>query len=62
MLAVEDVIVFKLIAWRPRDQQDIDSILRARHQLDTPYIEKWANEWEVADRWATARQRAAEHF
>ncbi len=28
LLTVEDVIVHKLIAWRPQDQDDIASILR----------------------------------
>lgn len=54
-LAPEDVIVHKLIAWRTRDQDDIRSILAAGHALDEPYIERWAGEWDVADRWSEAR-------
>jgi hypothetical protein len=53
-LSVEDVIVHKLIAWRPRDQEDVASILAAGHELDTEYIEHWAAEWEVSDRWREA--------
>lgn len=53
-ITVEDVIVHKLIAWRRRDRDDIQSILAAGHRLDVAYIERWAAEWDVADRWAKA--------
>jgi GAF domain-containing protein len=55
VLTVEDVIVHKLIAWRPRDRDDVASILRAGHALDEGYIELWAGEWDVRDRWEQAR-------
>jgi hypothetical protein len=55
VITVEDVIVFKLLAWRPRDRADIASILAAGHGLDETYIEHWAREWQVADRWAQAK-------
>jgi hypothetical protein len=51
-LSPEDVIVHKLVAWRPRDRDDIESILAARETLDVAYIEKWAREWGVLERWA----------
>lgn len=54
ILTPEDVIIHKLIAWRPRDQDDIASILAAGHDLDREYIEHWAKEWEVEDRWSDA--------
>lgn len=54
ILTVEDVIIHKLIAWRPRDRDDVASILRAGHDLDTAYIERWAEEWEALDRWREA--------
>ncbi|MCC7076456.1 MAG: hypothetical protein IT198_04965 [Acidimicrobiia bacterium] len=44
----------KLIAWRPRDRDDIASILDAGLALDVTYIEHWASEWEVLDRWRAA--------
>ena len=50
-LSVEDVIVHKLIAWRAKDRDDIDSILAAGHRLDEAYIEHWATAWDVLDRW-----------
>jgi hypothetical protein len=55
VVTVEDVIIQKLIAWRPRDRNDIASILEAGHVLDEPYIEQWAVEWEVLERWHQAR-------
>ncbi|MGD9791977.1 MAG: hypothetical protein AB7V43_00745 [Acidimicrobiia bacterium] len=55
-LTVEDVIVHKLIAWRPRDRDDIESILATRPALDRNYIERWAREWQVADRWELAQR------
>ena len=57
VLAVEDVIVQKLIAWRPRDRDDVASILDAGHQIDEDYISRWAEAWDVADHWAQARAR-----
>lgn len=50
----EDIIVFKLLAWRTRDKDDIRSILAAGHDLDEGHIELWAAEWEVTERWGEA--------
>lgn len=55
-LAVEDVVVHKLIAWRPRDRDDVDQILAAGHQLDEAYVARWASAWQVEDRWHDARR------
>jgi hypothetical protein len=51
VLAVEDVIVPKIFAYRYRDRDDIVEILRAGVPLDHSYLERWAREWEVLDRW-----------
>lgn len=51
VLTPEDVIIHKLIAWRPRDRDDVASILAAGHELDWEYIDHWASEWDVYDRW-----------
>lgn len=56
VLTVEDVIVHKLIAWRARDRDDIESILSTRPTLDEAYIDHWSQEWEVSDHWAEARR------
>jgi len=56
VLTPEDVIVHKLIAWRPRDRDDIASMLDAGLVLDERYIEEWAATWEVSERWLEARR------
>jgi hypothetical protein len=54
VLSVEDVLVHKLIAWRPRDRDDIASILSTGIQFDRLYVQHWAEEWGVVDRWRAA--------
>lgn len=44
---VEDLIVMKLIANRPKDQADLHG-LAALSAVDWPYVERWADEWGVA--------------
>jgi hypothetical protein len=58
-LAVEGVIVHKLIAWRPRDQDVVRSILAANLTMDTSYLERWAEAWSVSERWDDARRSAS---
>lgn len=55
VLTVEDVIVHKLLAWRPRDRDDIASILATGRPFDEAYVTRWAEAWEVTDRWEEAR-------
>lgn len=55
VITAEDVIVHKLLAWRSRDRDDIASIFAAGTPLDEAYIERWADAWEVRDRWEEAR-------
>jgi len=55
VLTVEDVIVHKLIAGRPRDFDDIDSIVAAGLALDEDYIAEHAAAWGVGERWSVAR-------
>jgi hypothetical protein len=37
----EDIILFKLEAWRRQDQADIERILAQRRDLDLRYLESW---------------------
>ena len=53
VLTAADVIVHKLIAGRPRDLDDIASILAAPVALDDAYIAEHAQAWGVLDRWTT---------
>jgi len=43
---VEDLIVLKLIADRPKDQGDLDGLARLPG-IDWSYVERWAREWGV---------------
>ncbi|MFN3219971.1 MAG: hypothetical protein ACE367_26065 [Acidimicrobiales bacterium] len=52
-LAANLVAIHKLIAWRPRDRDDIRSILEAGVALDSDYLERWVAAWELDERWAT---------
>lgn len=56
---LEDLIVYKLVAGRPRDFADVHEMLLAQtdsgSSIDWPHIERWAREWEVSDRLERAR-------
>jgi len=51
---VEDLIVLKLIADRPKDQGDLDGLSRLPG-IDWRYIERWAQEWGIEQRLGTLR-------
>ena len=51
VLAVEDVIVHKLIAGRYQDLADIEAIIDSMVTFDYDYIEQWAKFWELGDLW-----------
>jgi hypothetical protein len=46
--SVEDLIVLKLIANRPKDQVDLLA-LAALQGIDWSYVERWADAWSVRD-------------
>lgn len=54
-LTIEDVLVHKLIAWRPRDRDDVADILAGGLAFDEAYVDHWSAEWDVADCWREAR-------
>ena len=55
VLTVEDVIIHKLIAGRPRDMDDIQSILSTGLEIDESFIVENARQWGVVDRWEEVR-------
>ena len=57
-LAVEDVIIHKLIANRMKDELDVLSILKRNPPLDAEYLERWLRKWEIEERYRmlTARR------
>jgi hypothetical protein len=44
--SAEDVIIHKIFAGRPRDLEDVRSILLKNPDLDTTYIRKWLSDFE----------------
>ena len=59
-MAVEDIIIHKLIANRHKDDSDVMSILATKPDLDEHYLDRWIAEWEVRDRYEALQARAAE--
>ncbi|MEM1331853.1 MAG: hypothetical protein AAGG08_00215 [Actinomycetota bacterium] len=53
VLTVEDVVIHKLIAWRPRDRDDVRSIIEAGARFDMRYLDRWVDAWDLSERWAT---------
>jgi len=55
----EDLVVYKLLADRPRDREDVRAILRTQERAARPfdwsYVERWAAFWQIADRLARLR-------
>jgi hypothetical protein len=46
--SLEDVVIHKMIAERPRDIEDVESILLKNPGYDYHYIEKWLSEFDSA--------------
>ena len=46
--SVEDLVIHKIIAGRPRDHEDVKSILVKNREVDTRYIRHWLEQFEGA--------------
>lgn len=46
--SLEDLVIHKMIAERPRDIEDVQSILLKNPGYDSQYIEKWLSEFDSA--------------
>jgi hypothetical protein len=57
----EDLVVYKLLADRPRDRDDLEAVIltqeRAGRGIDWSHIERWARYWEISDRASALRER-----
>lgn len=49
LITAEDLILFKLLAGRPRDLLDIEDVFFMQGQLDETYMRRWAGPLGVAD-------------
>jgi predicted nucleotidyltransferase len=45
---IEDLIIHKIFAGRPRDIEDVRSIFLKGHTIDISYIEEWLREFDAA--------------
>ena len=48
--SLEDVVVHKLIAGRPRDIEDVKSVLLKNPEYDSRYITKWLKEFDKSEK------------
>ena len=55
VMAVEDVLIHKLIANRDKDDWDVRSILRAKPRLEWEYLREWMAFWDVGARYERLR-------
>jgi hypothetical protein len=57
----EDLIVYKLLANRARDLDDVDAIVltqeRGVRRIDWPHVERWAAYWGISERVTALRER-----
>jgi predicted nucleotidyltransferase len=44
--SVDDVLIHKIVAGRPRDLEDARAILAKMPSLDRPYLQRWLQEFE----------------
>jgi hypothetical protein len=44
----EDLIIHKIFAGRPRDLEDVRSVLLRQANIDTVYIKKWLREFDAS--------------
>lgn len=59
-LAVEDVIIHKLIANRMQDELDVVSILQTHPSLDDAHMRRWLKEWDIEKRYDGLRRQASD--
>ena len=56
----EDVIIHKIFAGRPRDMEDVRSILLRNDNVDIPYIQSWLDDFDLSTEEKGFRKRFEE--
>ena len=59
-LAVEDVVILKLIANRWRDNADVESILVAQPDFNWQYMARWFEEFDLGERFRRIENEAVD--
>ncbi|HVN71171.1 MAG TPA: nucleotidyl transferase AbiEii/AbiGii toxin family protein [Desulfomonilia bacterium] len=44
--SAEDLIIHKIFSGRPRDLEDVESVIRKHPGIDTPYIREWLSRFD----------------
>jgi len=50
----EDLFVFMLVAYRPKDRGAIDRLLAVQRDLDWTYVRRWTDRFDALDRFREA--------
>jgi hypothetical protein len=58
LVSVEDLVLFKLLAWRDKDRGHLHDLLLVVGELDQAYLLAWADRLDVRDRLAEQWRRS----
>jgi hypothetical protein len=58
VLLPEDLLVYKLIADRPKDRAAVERLLAVQTELDWPYVRRWAGHYGVVERFREALRQS----
>lgn len=50
VVSAEDLLIYKLVAWRRKDQAAAENLLALQENLDRKHIDRWCGHFRVADR------------
>lgn len=50
VIVIEDVLIQKLLAWRPQDRDDLESIMKTEIAFDEALVRRWSRVFETEER------------
>lgn len=59
VIVVEDVIIQKLLAWRPTDRDDLEAIVGSGIEIDFELVRRWCDQFETTERLDLLMQSAS---